>query len=312
MKAYQADNNAAKWQYHFHISQMSTGFLFVKIRGKRFVPCTLNSALAVEVLRMTQARILRRSCPTNFPTCISGNTCYILLLATRYALTIHGGISTGSATSTTARIPSSSRRAQAYPQVAGNTWSSLLLVSQVVAMETDLELLAAARKMDCDALIRIFDLYAPALYKYSFRMCNDATTADQIVGDVFAKLMEQLSAGGGPGTNLRSYLYEMTYHLFVDGARYSHRMAPMEAVDFTVSGEYSPAVSSEERSLFEAVLHSVMKDLTDAQRQIILLRFLEGFSVKETAAITGKKVGNVKVIQNRALAALRKALDGRL
>jgi DNA-directed RNA polymerase specialized sigma24 family protein len=38
---------------------------------------------------------------------------------------------------------------------------------------------------------------------------------------------------------------------------------------------------------------------------------MEGFSVKETAAIIGKKVGNVKVIQTRAIAVLRKVLDER-
>jgi DNA-directed RNA polymerase specialized sigma24 family protein len=45
---------------------------------------------------------------------------------------------------------------------------------------------------------------------------------------------------------------------------------------------------------------------------VITLRFMEGFSVKETAAIIGKKVGNVKVIQTRAIAVLREALDYQL
>ena len=52
-----------------------------------------------------------------------------------------------------------------------------------------------------------------------------------------------------------------------------------------------------------------MNDLNDAQRHVVILRFMEGMSLKETAAITGKKINNVKVIQNRAIAALHKALD---
>lgn len=89
----------------------------------------------------------------------------------------------------------------------------------VVPMEAEITLLAAARKMDGDALLKIFDLYASALYKYSFRLCNNAVMADQIVGDIFVKLMEQFSTGRGPNTNLRSYLYEMAYHLVVDEKR---------------------------------------------------------------------------------------------
>jgi RNA polymerase sigma-70 factor, ECF subfamily len=183
-----------------------------------------------------------------------------------------------------------------------------MLVSKAVPLEGDIELLAAARKMDGDALLKIFDLYASALYKYSFRLCNNAVMADQIVGDVFAKLMEQFSTGRGPNTNLRSYLYEMAYHLVVDEARYSHRMAPIEEVDFTNTNKQFTAVSADERLLVEAVFQAVMNDLTGDQRHVIILRFVEGFSTKETAAITGKKVGTVTAIQYRAIAALRKAL----
>ena len=176
-------------------------------------------------------------------------------------------------------------------------------------MEADITLLAAARKMDGDALRGIFDLYAPALYKYLFRLCNNAVTADQIVGDVFAKLLEHLSAGAGPRCNLRPYLFEIAYHLFVDEVRYSSRRAPIEAVDLIVSDRYSTPVSVENRMLFETVRRAIMNDLTQDQKHVIILRFFEGFSIKETALIIGKKVTNVKVIQNRAIASLRKLLD---
>jgi len=175
-------------------------------------------------------------------------------------------------------------------------------------MESDIMLLAGARKLNGDALIGVFDFYSPALYKYVFRLCNNALMADQIVGDVFAKLCEHLLAGGGPRANLRSYLYEIAYHLLVDKVSRSHRTAPIEVVGLYTNA-YSIDVSAEDRSLYETVLRAIMNDLTDDQRHVIILRFIEGFSVKETAAIIGKKVGNVKVIQNRAIAALRKALD---
>jgi hypothetical protein len=41
-------------------------------------------------------------------------------------------------------------------------------------METDATLLNAARIMDEDALIKIFDRYASALYNYAFRLCGDS------------------------------------------------------------------------------------------------------------------------------------------
>jgi RNA polymerase sigma-70 factor (ECF subfamily) len=178
----------------------------------------------------------------------------------------------------------------------------------VDAMRTELPLLEAAKNMDREALIEIFDLYSSALYNYAVRLCNDPLRADHIVGDVFAKLLEQWSAGHGPSTNLRSYLYETTYHLVVDDARYSHREAPLEVMDFLRHDGNASVVNLENRMLFDAVVMAIKKHLTEDQRHVIILRFLEGFSLRETADIMGKEVYNVKVIQNRGVARIRKAL----
>ncbi|HJS20863.1 MAG TPA: sigma-70 family RNA polymerase sigma factor [Anaerolineales bacterium] len=163
--------------------------------------------------------------------------------------------------------------------------------------------------MNKDALAKIFDLYAPALYNYALRFCNDTLTADQIVGDVFAKLLDHLSAGHGPGKNLRSYLFEATYHLLVDDARYSHRRAPLEVIDFSRNDGYSADLRLENQILFETVLRIIQHDLTDYQRHVIILRFLEGFSLPETAAILGKSLNVVKAAQHHAIMSLRKAVD---
>lgn len=175
-------------------------------------------------------------------------------------------------------------------------------------MKTEMPLLEAARSMNREALIEIFDLYSSALYNYALRLCNDPLKADHIVGDVFAKLIDQWSTGNGPSTNLRSYLYETTYHLVVDDARHSHREAPLELIDFSRPDGTSTLVNLENRMLFDAVITAIKKDLTEDQRHVIILRFLEGFSLRETADIMGKEVYNVKVIQNRGVAKLRKAL----
>jgi RNA polymerase sigma-70 factor (ECF subfamily) len=175
-------------------------------------------------------------------------------------------------------------------------------------MRSELPLLEAARNMDKQALMEIFDLYSSALYNYALRLSNDPLKADHIVGDVFAKLLEQWSSGHGPSSNLRSYLYETTYHLVVDEARYSKRAAPLEVMDFLRQDGQSSLVALENRVLFDAVIVAIQKHLTPDQRHVITLRFLEGFSLRETADIMGKEVYNVKVIQNRGVARIRKAL----
>jgi len=175
-------------------------------------------------------------------------------------------------------------------------------------------LLKAAQKLDEDALTKIFDEYAPAIYKYVLRLSRDPIEADNIVGDVFSQLLEQFAAGKGPRTNLRSYLYQTAYHLVVDHSRDSKHTAPLEvAVDLNDKGRtVSTHTQIEERVLMEALVSAMNSELTDDQRHVIILRFLEDFSLKETAQIVGKEVNNVKVIQNRGITKLRKALEDQL
>ena len=179
----------------------------------------------------------------------------------------------------------------------------------VYVSKPDVSLLDSARQMNTEALIKIFDLYSRPLFNYALRLCSDPILADGIVGDVFAKLIEQLSRGYGPTANLRSYLYEMAYHIVVDDSRFYQREVSLDGIDAFRYDNSSLYMIFENRLLFEKVMAAIRKDLTKDQRHVIILRFLEGFNLRETAAIIGKDTNNVKVIQNRALVALRKALE---
>jgi RNA polymerase sigma-70 factor, ECF subfamily len=175
-------------------------------------------------------------------------------------------------------------------------------------METDIELLNAARMMNKDALVQIFDHYSSALYKYALSLCRDPVTADHIVGDAFEKLLVQFAAGEGPRDNLRSYLYQAVYHRTIDETRFSQRRAPLEVVDGLQPDVQAGYIGLEDQMLFKQVLHAIQNQLTDSQRHVMILRFLEGFSLRDTATIIGRKEDHVKVIQSRAIAKLRKVL----
>jgi RNA polymerase sigma-70 factor (ECF subfamily) len=55
-------------------------------------------------------------------------------------------------------------------------------------------------------------------------------------------------------------------------------------------------------------VQAAVRKLTDDQQQVIILRFFQGFSHDETAAIMGRSSGAVRVLQNRALKSLRKVM----
>jgi RNA polymerase sigma-70 factor (ECF subfamily) len=170
--------------------------------------------------------------------------------------------------------------------------------------------IAAASSLDKEALASIFDEYAPALYKYLLRLGTNPQEADQMVGDVFARLLDKFAEGKGPRKNLRSYLFQIAYHLVVDYSRERQRAAPLEVAD-TVREEMKPIQSmAEEKMLLEELSTVMERELTEDQRSVLVLRFQEDFSLKETADIIGKNVNAVKALQNRGVNKLRQVLAG--
>ena len=163
--------------------------------------------------------------------------------------------------------------------------------------------------MNVDAFAKIFDFYAPAIYNYAFRLYRDPLMSDQFVGDVFARLPEHFATGSGLIINLRARLYEVAYRLVVTEARYSHALAPTKADGLRPYIGHPADFSAKKWASFEAAMMAIMNDLTDDQRHVVILRFMEGFSLKETAAILGKTVNHVKVIQNRGVTTLRRVLE---
>ena len=170
-------------------------------------------------------------------------------------------------------------------------------------MKDEIDILAAANSLDQDALAAIFDEYAPAIYKYLLRLGVYPQEADQIVGDVFARLLDKLAEGKGPRSNLRSYLFQI--------ARERRRTASLDMAD-SINDENKPVQSRAEEKMLLEKLSSVMeRELTEDQRSVIVLRFQEDFSLKETAEILGKNVNAIKALQNRGIDKLRQAM-GRL
>lgn len=176
-------------------------------------------------------------------------------------------------------------------------------------MKDETAVLAAANSLDQVALATIFDEYAPAIYKYLLRLGVSSQEADQLAGDVFARLLDKFAEGEGPQKNLRSYLFQIAYHLVVDGARERKRFTSLEVAD-SVNDEREPVQArAEEKMLLERVSMTMERELTEDQRNVIVLRFQQGFSLKETAEIIGKNVNAVKALQNRGVQKLRQVMN---
>jgi RNA polymerase sigma-70 factor (ECF subfamily) len=176
-------------------------------------------------------------------------------------------------------------------------------------MKEESSVIKAIGSLDQDALSSIFDEYAPAIFKYLLRLGVGSQEADQITGDVFVRLLEKISEGKGPRKNLRAYLFQIAYHLVVDESRERLRFTELEVAD-TVKQDSKPVQAlAEDRLLLDRLAKIMERELTEEQRNVIVLRFQEDFSLKETAEIMGKNENAIKALQNRGINKIREAMS---
>ncbi len=176
-------------------------------------------------------------------------------------------------------------------------------------MNRSMSLLKRVRSGDEQALARAYDEYAPAIYRYAYRLTGHEGTAQDVTSETFHKLLAALRDGGGPTDNLSAWLYRVAHNLVVDGYRHQPDDPPVpldQAPEIPVAGRQEAAVERQERV---ARARSAMQKLTSLQQQVIALRFLEGLSIKETAGIMEKTDGAVKALQYRATNSLRRILE---
>jgi len=172
-------------------------------------------------------------------------------------------------------------------------------------------MLHSARRLDREALSWIYRTYHPAMYRYLYHHLGDAQTAQDLASEVFRRLLQELRDGGGPSRQLSAWLYRVAHNLIVDELRRrTHRdHHPLdERLVETLSDSSKSPEELAGTAVTNARIRAALHDLTPEQREVIVLKFLQGMSNAEVAEITGKTVSAIKALQHRGLGALREQL----
>ncbi len=170
------------------------------------------------------------------------------------------------------------------------------------------ELIQRAKEGDPAAFAEIYDRHQPAIYRYIFFRVGDTGTAEDLSSEVFTRLIERMDHFTYRGRPLLAWLYTIARNLIADYQRRSGQTTTLPSYEQLVT-EADDLEQIAERGLAQQRLAAAMTTLTEDQRQVIILRFIEGLDNAEVAQTLGKSVGAVKSLQHRALAALRRVLE---
>lgn len=164
---------------------------------------------------------------------------------------------------------------------------------------------------DFDELVR---LHWPRVFRFALASLRDYDAAQTVTQDCFYRAHRKLAQFRAECT-LSTWLMQIAVNLVRDYARnrrlqfWKRREALDPAASWTTDARLSPESSAAVHEKVQAVWRAA-GELSEKQRTIFLLRFVEEMDLLEIAAATGMAEGTVKTHLFRALQAIREQLGG--
>jgi RNA polymerase sigma-70 factor (ECF subfamily) len=178
------------------------------------------------------------------------------------------------------------------------------------ASDDDRPLIERVRKGDQDALRTLYERYFDRIYNYVYARLGRAEDAEDLAIDTMTRSLTRIDLFHDQGVAFASWVYRIAHNATIDHYRRHGKVA-------LISLDHAPPLQSADPSdlaiehLSNADLHTAIRELTDEQQQVLILRFFQDLTAPQAAAIMGKTVGAVQALQHRALGSLERALQGR-
>jgi RNA polymerase sigma-70 factor (ECF subfamily) len=178
-----------------------------------------------------------------------------------------------------------------------------------VPEDSDIDLVKRAQGGEVSAIGELYDRHHMRIFRYVCSLVHNQHLAQDLTGEVFERMLAALPRYRLRGVSFQAWLYRIAHNLAMDHHRRANRygMVPLEHIVDADHGEGNPTAIVEQRLTAERV-QCALKGLDPVQREVVVLRFLVGLSLQETAQALRKTVPAVKSLQHRGLVTLRSAL----
>ena len=174
----------------------------------------------------------------------------------------------------------------------------------------DAELLKQAKSGDAEAFGRLYERYAATVFRFLYAHLGNRLDAEDLAEEVFLRVWRVLPRYEEQGVPFLAFLFRIARNALIDHYRRSERTEVILLSNTKTSSdaEHNPdeivATDMEHQEI-----RSVLGKLQDTYREVLTLRFIAGLSPMETATTMRRSEGSVRVLQHRALLALRRLLE---
>ena len=154
-----------------------------------------------------------------------------------------------------------------------------------------------------DPLAKVYELYSREIFAYLCALSGSVALAEDLTQETFLKALLSLDDSH---KNVRAWLYAVARNLYYDRARRAGFEIPEENPE---SGFAEGPEDELQRKALRNELRSALMRLDERKREVILLQYFSGLSVREIASVTGLSQENVRVLAFRAKKELKRFLE---
>jgi len=174
-------------------------------------------------------------------------------------------------------------------------------------------LVERAQAGEAEAFGLIYDRYVDTVFRFVYFRVGNRQLAEDLTSDTFLRALKRIGSFTWQGRDLGAWLVTIARNLVADhfkSGRYRLEVTTGDVLDADREdrGPEGSPESAVVDHITNVALLTAVKQLNPEQQECIVLRFLQGFSVAETAQTMGKNEGAIKALQYRAVRALARLL----
>jgi RNA polymerase sigma-70 factor (ECF subfamily) len=169
------------------------------------------------------------------------------------------------------------------------------------------EALAERAAGDFEAFEELYRRYLPPIYKFVRSQVRDDATAEDITAHIFFRALASAASFRSDGS-YKSWIFRIAHNSIVSWRKRSDRSKPVEEIPDHPDPDPSPALQALARDTSGRIWDRV-EQLPPAQREVVTLLYGEDLTIEETARVTRRTRGAVRILLHRARRRLRHSFE---
>jgi RNA polymerase sigma-70 factor (ECF subfamily) len=195
------------------------------------------------------------------------------------------------------------------PSRPSSGWSSS---AEAAEAERLVALVELARSGDAEAFGLLYDHYHLSVYRFVYYRVGSVPLAEDVTSETFLRALRSMGSFRWQGKDFGAWLVTIARNLTADHFKAGRTRLEQSTEDMSLHDVWTDGPDSVVlASLTNDALLTALKELPHEQQECLIMRFLQGLSIAETAKVLGRTAGAVKQLQLRGVRNLAKLLpDG--